>query len=71
MTKLEFYKLISPLVASLKDGHTGFLTKIEDKDISSILVGLPEENLHCSVLAADTLRTAIEDYIDKKGGYKI
>jgi NifU homolog involved in Fe-S cluster formation len=45
--------------------------KVGDKDILSVLGGLPEENLHCSVLAADTLRAAIEDYIDKgKGGYK-
>ncbi len=46
--------------------------KIEDKDILSILGGLPKENLHCSVLAADTLRAAIEYYYTdkKKGGYE-
>ncbi len=40
--------------------------RIEDKDILSVLDGLPEENLHCPVLAVNTLRAAMEDY-KKKG----
>ena len=39
---------------------------VEDKDILSALGGLPEENLHCSVLAVNTLRAALEDYNNKK-----
>ncbi|MDI6885518.1 MAG: iron-sulfur cluster assembly scaffold protein [archaeon] len=39
---------------------------VEDKDILSILGGLPEENLHCPVLAVNTLRAALEDYNNKK-----
>ena len=35
---------------------------VEDKDVLSVLGGLPEENIHCSVLAMDTLRAALEDY---------
>ncbi len=31
------------------------------KDVISVLGGLPEENIHCSVLAVDTLRAALED----------
>ncbi|MEA2053066.1 MAG: iron-sulfur cluster assembly scaffold protein [Euryarchaeota archaeon] len=38
---------------------------VEDKDVLSALGGLPEENIHCSVLAMDTLRAALEDYKSK------
>lgn len=34
--------------------------RIEDKDILSVLDGLPEENLHCPVLAVNALRAALE-----------
>ncbi len=40
--------------------------KIESGDIIAILGGLPEESVHCSVLAVDTLRAALEDYRSKK-----
>jgi nitrogen fixation NifU-like protein len=36
---------------------------VEDKDVLSVLGGLPEENIHCAVLAVDTLRAALVDYI--------
>ena len=32
---------------------------------SGALGGLPEENIHCSVLAMDTLRAVLEDYKNK------
>lgn len=35
---------------------------ITSDEILNSLGGLPEENLHCSVLAADTLRAAVRDY---------
>ena len=35
---------------------------IQDKDVLAVLDGLPEESLHCPVLAVNTLRAAIEDY---------
>jgi len=38
---------------------------IQDKDILAVLDGLPEESIHCPVLAVNTLRAAIEDYKDK------
>ena len=41
--------------------------KIKDKDVLSVLGGLPEENIHCTLLAADTLRAALDDYKSKIG----
>ena len=38
---------------------------VENKDVLSVLGGLPEENIHCSVLAVDTLKAALEDYRSK------
>ena len=39
--------------------------RVDEKDVLSVLGGLPEENVHCSVLAVDTLRAALEDYKSK------
>lgn len=41
--------------------------KIDEKDILNILGELPEEHLHCPVLAINTLRAAIEDYNFNEG----
>lgn len=41
--------------------------KITREDIAKELGGLPPVKLHCSVLAADALRKAIEDYESKRG----
>ena len=38
---------------------------IDAKAILAVLDGLPEESIHCPVLAVNTLRAAIEDYKDK------
>jgi len=35
---------------------------VRQKDVLSVLGGLPVESIHCSVLAVDTLRAALEDY---------
>jgi len=37
--------------------------KISQQDILNALGGLPEESEHCALLAADTLKTAIRDYM--------
>lgn len=37
--------------------------RITQDDILSRLGGLPEEHLHCALLAANTLREAIRDYL--------
>ena len=44
--------------------------EVGDRDVLSILGGLPEENIHCALLAVNTLKAALEDYknINKKEG---
>jgi nitrogen fixation NifU-like protein len=38
--------------------------RITQQDVLDALGGLPEESLHCALLAANTLREAIRDYLD-------
>lgn len=40
--------------------------KITNKDVVNALGGLPPEKLHCSVLAEEGIRAAIEDYLKKR-----
>ena len=40
--------------------------KINQRDVLDALGGLPQESEHCALLAADTLKAAIEDYLKKK-----
>ncbi len=40
---------------------------IKDTDVLSVLGGLPADNIHCALLAANTLRAALEDYMSKRG----
>ena len=37
-------------------------SRLTDEDITTALGGLPEHKLHCSVLGADALKNAIENY---------
>jgi nitrogen fixation NifU-like protein len=37
--------------------------KITQQDVLDALGGLPEESLHCALLAANTLKEAIKDYL--------
>ncbi|GAV21714.1 Fe-S cluster assembly scaffold protein NifU [Carboxydothermus pertinax] len=41
--------------------------KITNKAVAEALDGLPPQKMHCSNLAADALKVAIEDYFKKKG----
>lgn len=41
--------------------------KITNKDVMDALGGLPEIKHHCSVMAEDSVKAAIEDYRKKKG----
>jgi nitrogen fixation NifU-like protein len=41
--------------------------RITDQQVADALDGLPEEKLHCSNLAADGIRSAIEDYLSRSG----
>ena len=40
---------------------------ITDQQVAEALDGLPPEKLHCSNLAADGIRAAIEDYLSRRG----
>ena len=40
--------------------------KITNKDILNILGELPQNKIHCSLLAVDALKEAIYDYLSKK-----
>ena len=42
------------------------VSKISQQDVLKAFGGLPEESVHCTVLAADTLKEAIKDYITLK-----
>jgi nitrogen fixation NifU-like protein len=37
--------------------------RITQDDVLNALGGLPEESVHCALLAADTLREAVKDYL--------
>lgn len=39
--------------------------KVTSQDIIEALEGMPEENLHCGKLAADTLQKTINNYLEK------
>lgn len=41
--------------------------KITNKDVVDALGGLPAYKLHCSVLAEESIRSAVKDYYDKHG----
>ncbi len=40
--------------------------RLHQQDILDALGGLPEESVHCALLAADTLKGALKDYLDFK-----
>lgn len=40
--------------------------RITQQDILDALGGLPQESLHCALLAADTLKEAVKDYLASK-----
>jgi len=42
------------------------VNKIDSTRILDVLEGLPESNVHCAVLAANTLKTAIQNFLNRK-----
>jgi len=41
-------------------------SKINQKDVLTALGGLPEDSVHCALLAANTLKEAVKDYLAYK-----
>lgn len=57
----------SSMLTELAKGKTlEDASKITREDISKALGGLPEAKMHCSILASDGLRDAIQKYNKKK-----
>lgn len=55
------------MVTELAKGKKlGQARRISQKDVLDALGGLPEESEHCALLAADTLKAAIKDYLAMK-----
>jgi nitrogen fixation NifU-like protein len=44
----------------------GEATEISQQMILEALKGLPEESVHCALLASNTLKEAIKNYLDSK-----
>ncbi|HOV80225.1 MAG TPA: Fe-S cluster assembly scaffold protein NifU [Bacillota bacterium] len=56
----------SSMVTEMAKGKTvGEALRITNKDVAGMLDGLPPNKMHCSNLAADALKKAIEDYQKK------
>ena len=56
----------SSMVTELAKGkHVDEAIKITRDDVATELDGLPPQKMHCSNLAADALKAAIEDYKNK------
>jgi len=52
------------IVTELAKGRSvGEARRISQQDVLGALGGLPEESKHCALLAADTLKEAIKDYL--------
>jgi len=58
----------SSMVTELVKGKTvDEALKISNRAVAEALGGLPKIKMHCSVLAEDALKSAINDYLKKKG----
>lgn len=44
--------------------------KVTNKKVVEVLEGLPPQKIHCSVLAEEAIKAAIEDYQNRKAGKK-
>lgn len=58
----------SSMVTELVKGKTlEEALAISNKTVAEALDGLPPIKMHCSMLAEDALKAAIDDYLEKKG----
>ena len=58
----------SSMVTDLVKGKTiGEALKLSNAAVAEALVGLPKVKMHCSVLAEEALKSALDDYYKKKG----
>lgn len=57
----------SVLTELAKDKTIEEVLRITKDDIVSALDGLPERKIHCSVLADDSLKDAVRDYLSRNG----
>jgi len=58
----------SSMVTELVKGKTiDEALQVSNKTVTEALDGLPPIKLHCSVLAEEGIRAAIEDYLDRNG----
>jgi nitrogen fixation NifU-like protein len=59
----------SSMITELVKGKTiDEALKISNRAVAEALGGLPPIKMHCSVLAEEALKSAIEDYLKKKKG---
>lgn len=56
----------SMLTEMVKGKHVEEAAKITDIEVADNLGGLPPQKLHCSNLAADALKAAVKDYLDRQ-----
>jgi nitrogen fixation NifU-like protein len=49
-----------------KDSRLEEALNISQQDILEALGGLPQDSEHCALLAANTLKAAIQDYLERK-----
>jgi len=56
----------SMVTENAKGGNIIQAQKISQQDVLEALGGLPEESKHCALLAANTLKEAIKDYLEFK-----
>jgi len=55
----------SALTELAKDRTVEDALKITKNDLLSVLGGLPEQKVHCSMLAEDALKDAVRDYLSR------
>lgn len=57
----------SMVTEMVKDKTLDEALKVTNKDVAEALGGLPPQKLHCSLLAEEGIKAAIEDYLAKRG----